>query len=348
MAVTIRDVAKQARVSVASVSRALNGHSNMSQATRQRILDAAAALRYVPHASARSLITRRHHAIGALLPDMHGEFFSELIRGIDLAARERGLYLLVSSFHGDARALAAASRAMQGRVDGMLVMSPHADADFTRDELPQALPIVLLNAPPNNTHHPTLNVDNFGGANAMVRHLIGRGHRHIAMIAGPEHNFDAAERLRGYRQAMLACTGVAPQVLPGDFTEEGGYSAGVRLLAQKARPQAVFAANDVMAVGCLYALHEAGLRVPHDIAIAGFDDVPIARFVAPPLTTVRARIAELGRRAVENLALQLDTPDAEPNRTQTLACEIIVRESCGVAPAVHSAGQRLRIIERQP
>src|SRR5262249_28656776 len=158
------------------------------------------------------------------------------------------------SFHGDARALAAASRAMQGRVDGMLVMSPHADADFARDELPQALPMVLLNAPPNNAHHPTLNVDNFGGANAMVRHLIGRGHRHIARIAGPEHTFDAAERLRGYRQAMLACAGSAPQVLPGDFTEEGGYAAGIRLLAQKTRPQAVFAANDIMAVGCLYAL----------------------------------------------------------------------------------------------
>ena len=333
MAVTIKDVAREARVSVASVSRALNGRSNVTEDTRDRILHVAERLRYVPHASARSLITRRTHTIGALLPDLHGEFFSELIRGIDLAARDRGLHLLVSSSHGDARAVAAASRAMQGRVDGMLVMSPHVDANYERDDLPHNVPLVLINAPPN-AHHPTLNVDNFGGAYAMIRHLVGRGHRHIAMIAGPEHNFDAAERLRGYRQAMAKyASGQATQVLPGDFTEESGYAAGKRLLAQKVQPQAVFAANDIMAVGCLYALNEANVRVPHDIALAGFDDIPIARFVTPPLTTVRARIADLGRNALESLALQLETPDAEQNRTQTLGCEIIVRESCGVEPA---------------
>lgn len=334
MAVTIKDVAREARVSVASVSRALNGRSNVTDDTRERIINVAERLRYVPHASARSLITRRTHTIGALLPDLHGEFFSELIRGIDLAARARGLHLLVSSSHGDARAVAAASRAMQGRVDGMLVMSPHVDANYERDDLPHHLPIVLINAPPTNAHHPTLNVDNYGGAFAMVRHLVGRGHRRIAMIAGPEQNFDAAERLRGYLEAMARfAPAQATQVLPGDFTEEAGYAAGKRLLAQKTQPQAVFAGNDMMAVGCLFALNEAGVRVPHDVALAGFDDIPIARFVSPPLTTVRARIADLGRNALENLALQLETPDAEQSRTQTLGCEIIVRESCGVEPA---------------
>ena len=334
MAVTIKDVAREARVSVASVSRALNGHSNVTDGTRDRILHAAERLRYVPHASARSLITRRTHTIGALLPDLHGEFFSELIRGIDLAARARGLHLLVSSSHGDARAVAAASRAMQGRVDGMLVMSPHVDANYERDDLPHHVPVVLINAPPSNAHHPTLNVDNFGGAFAMVRHLLGRGHRRIAMIAGPERNFDAAERLRGYREAMAKyAPTVTPLTFSGDFTEESGYAAGKRLLAQKVHPQAVFAANDIMAVGCLYAFNEAGFRVPQDIALAGFDDVPIARFVSPPLTTVRARIADLGRNALENLALLLETPDAEQSRTQTLGCEIIVRDSCGVEPA---------------
>src|SRR4029079_1686621 len=128
-------VAREARVSVASVSRALNGHQSMTERTRGRILGVAASLRYVPPANARTLITRRTHTIGALLPDLHGEFFSELIRGIDLAARARGLHLLVSGSHGDASEVAAASRAMRGRVDGMLLMSPHADTRLNKDDL---------------------------------------------------------------------------------------------------------------------------------------------------------------------------------------------------------------------
>ena len=334
MAVTIKDVAREANVSVASVSRALNGHASMADGTRERILDVVARLRYVPHPSARSLITRRTHTIGALLPDLHGEFFSEVIRGIDLAARARGLHLLVSGSHGDAAELAAASRAMHGRVDGMLVMSPHIEAQLGRDDLPADLPIVLLNTPTTDTQHPALNIDNFGGAHAMVRHLVARGHRRIALIAGPERNFDAAERLRGYREAMAKhVPGVEPQIWPGDFTEQAGYAAGQSLLARHARPDAVFAANDMMAVGCLFALNEAGVRVPQDVALAGFDDIPIARFVSPPLTTVHVRIAELGRRALECLVEQLENPDAGAGRTQTLACEIVVRGSCGTEAA---------------
>jgi LacI family transcriptional regulator len=333
VAVTIKDVAREARVSVASVSRALNGHASMARQTRSRIMDVVERLRYVPHPSARSLITRRTHTIGALLPDLHGEFFSELIRGIDLAARARGLHLLVSGSHGDASEVAVASRAMRGRVDGMLVMSPHADAQFAGEDLPDDLQIVLLNTPAKDANFTTLNIDNFGGAYAMVRHLSACGYRDIALIAGPERNYDAAERLRGYRQAMAKyAAGAAQVVLPGDFTEEAGYAAGKHLLAQASRPQVVFAANDIMAVGCLYALTEAGLRVPDEIAVVGFDDIPIARFVTPALTTVRVRIADLGREALECLAQQLENPETPRPRTLTLGCEVIVRGSCRAPP----------------
>ena len=334
MAVTIKDVAREARVSVASVSRALNGHSSMKGNTRENILRVAERLRYVPHQSARSLIMRRTHTIGALLPDLHGEFFSELIRGIDVAARARGLHLLVSGSHGDADEVAAASRAMRGRVDGMLVMSPLADAPFTGSDLPQDLPIVLMNTPVADSVYPALNIDNYGGAYAMVRHLVGRGHRRIALIAGPERNYDAAERLRGYQDAMARYAPmIAPQVIAGDFTEDTGYAAGRQLLQDNVRPQAVFAANDMMAVGCLYALSEAGVRVPHELAVVGFDDIPIARFVSPPLTTVRVRIADLGREALESLVRQLEDGDEESSRSKTLSCEIIVRGSCGTQAA---------------
>ena len=337
MAVTIKDVAREARVSVASVSRALNGHDTVTEDTRQRIAGVATRLRYVPHSGARSLITRRTQTIGALLPDLHGEFFSELIRGIDLAARARGLHLLVSSSHGDASEAAAALRAMQGRVDGMLVMSPHVDAGFLRDQLLADLPMVLMNTPLETERYSIMNVDNYGGAFAMVRHLIGCGHRRIALIAGPEHNYDAAERLRGYCAAMARFAPmVSTQVMQGDFTEESGNRAGRQLLALKVRPQAVFAANDIMAAGCLYALKEAGVRVPDDIALTGFDDIPIARFVSPPLTTVRIRIADLGQRALERLVQTLEEPATTQASVQTLECEIVIRASCGATASTEA------------
>ncbi|MGN6518273.1 MAG: LacI family DNA-binding transcriptional regulator [Dokdonella sp.] len=332
MAVTIKDVAKAAGVSVAAVSRALNGRDNVTDQTRHRILDVAAKLRYRPNDAARSLITRRTRTIGAVLPDLHGEFFSELIRGIDVAARAQGLHLLVSSSHGDADEATAAIRSMQGRVDGLLVMSPHVDASFLHESLPEALPAVLMNAPHEHSRFPTLNLDNHGGAAAMTRHLLGRGHRRIAMIAGPVGNLDADERRRGWLDALEeASLARDALLLEGDFSEESGHAAGKHVAGLAQRPDALFAANDMMAVGCLIALAESGLRVPDDIALAGFDDVPIARYVTPQLTTVRVRVADLGRAAFTRLIAELETPGAFPARSEVLPCEIVVRASCGAA-----------------
>jgi LacI family transcriptional regulator len=329
-AVTIKDVAREARVSVASVSRALNGGSGVTAETGQRIRDVAQRLRYVPHAAARSLITRRTNTIGALLPDLHGEFFSELIRGIDLAARARGLHLLVSSSHDSVEEAAAALRAMQGRVDGMLILSPRVDAAFLQANLPAALPAVLLNSAVKSKAYGVLNIDNYAGAYAMVQHLVNAGHSRVAFVTGPKKNFDAEQREMGYRAAMAKfAPDVSITIVAGDFSEDSGYLAGRTLLAQPLRPQAVFAANDMMAVGCLYAFKEAGLSVPQDIALAGFDDIPIARYVTPPLTTVRVRIVDLGGSALEQLAALLENPEHLPASAQTLGCEIVIRDTCG-------------------
>ncbi|MGH8029375.1 MAG: LacI family DNA-binding transcriptional regulator [Arenimonas sp.] len=326
---TIVDIARVAKVSVATVSRTLNGSANVSEATRRRILDAAAKLRYVPSSAARSLITRRTQTVGILLPDLHGEFFSELIRGIDFAARRRGLHLLVSSSHGDAAEAAAALKAMYGRVDGLLIMSPHVDAEFLAHNLPRRLSVVLMNTRIEGGPHASFSVDNYGGAFAMVRHLVGRGHRRIALIAGPQKNFEAQERLRGYRDALKELLpDCAEQVLQGDFTEESGWRAGNQVLALAERPSAIFAANDVMAIGCLFALSEAGLQVPRDVALAGYDDIPMSRFITPPLTTVRVRIAELGEMALERLAMEIDNPDGITASPQALRSELVVRSSC--------------------
>jgi LacI family transcriptional regulator len=327
---TIKDVARAAKVSVASVSRAMNGGHGVTAETRQRIHAAADRLQYIPHAAARMLITRRTRTIGALLPDLYGEFFSELIRGIDLAARARGLHLLVSSSHDGVAEAAAAVRSMQGRVDGLLILSARVDAAFLRANLPAGLPAVLLNSSVKSTEYSVLNVDNHTGASAMVRHLLQTaGHAGVAFIAGPENNFDAEEREQGYRAAMKKYAPKAPlTVVAGDFTEESGYRAGRELLAQAVRPRAVFAANDMMAVGCLYAFKEAGVEVPREIALAGFDDIPIARYVTPALSTVRVRIVDLGRSALDQLADRLESADPSPASAQTLGCEIVVRDSC--------------------
>jgi LacI family transcriptional regulator len=328
---TIKDVAREAGVSVASVSRALNGGRGVTAETGQRIREAATRLRYMPHAAARMLITRRSNTVGALLPDLYGEFFSELIRGIDLAARARGLHLLVSSSHDGAEDAAAALRAMQGRVDGMLILSTHVDAAFLHANLPASVPAVLLNSAVKSKSHAVLNIDNYGGAYAMVRHLLDAGHAGVTFIAGPTDNFDAQQRELGYRAAMAKyAPHASPDVIEGDFNEEAGYRAGQQLLARTSRPRAVFAANDMMAVGCLYAFKAAGVDVPGDIALAGFDDIPIARYVTPPLSTVRVRIADLGRSALEQLAAMLEDPQRAMS-SHTLGCEIVTRETCGVA-----------------
>ena len=328
MSVTIKDVARMANVSVATVSRALNGHDNVTEAARATVLKVAAEMRYTPHAAARSLSSKRTHTVGVVLPDLHGEFFSELVRGIDQVAREHGQYLLVSSYHGHPEEQGAALRAMRGRVDGLLVMSPYVDdAGYLTENLSPSLPVVLI-----NTHLPeagcvSLRIDNHGGAMQMVRHLVGCGHRRIAFISGPDDNFDARERLRGYRDALASLLpGTAEWVLPGDFSEAAGHAAGSVLAAAPDRPDAIFAANDMMALGCLFALNQAGVRVPMDVALVGFDDIPLARYVHPGLTTMRVNIADLGARALRAL---LDPAGEAANEGGAIVARLIVRESCG-------------------
>ncbi|MBW8809220.1 MAG: LacI family DNA-binding transcriptional regulator [Lysobacter sp.] len=338
VSVTIKDVARAAQVSVATVSRTLNGHGNVAEDVRRRVLAVANDLRYTPHAAARSLSSRRTHTLGVVLPDLHGEFFSELVRGVDLVAREHRLHLLVSSYHGRPDEQVAALRAMRGRVDGLLVMSPYAAAQVSIvEELASALPVVLINTQDASPDVLSLSVDNYGGAQAMTEHLIACGHRRIAFIAGPEDNFDAHERLRGYREALARLLPDASEwVLPGAFDEASGHAAGQALLAAGQRPDAVFAANDMMALGCLFSFVQAGVNVPGDIALAGFDDIPLARYVHPTLTTMRVNIAQLGARAARLLLTRLSADTAaqetqhnqeQPRRSEPLRPELIVRES---------------------
>jgi LacI family transcriptional regulator len=205
-------------------------------------------------------------------------------------------------------------------------MSPHVDAGVLADNLTDDVPTVLMNTRGvDAARYPSFQVDNHGGAVAVVRHLVEQGRRRVAHIAGPESNFEASERLRGYLDALAEfAPEVEPQVLEGDFFEESGQTAGERLAADP--PEAVFAANDMMAVGCMTALVDAGLRVPEDVALAGFDDIPIARLVRPGLTTARVKICDLGRRALERLAGAIEGR-AEEQALEIVRPELVVRDS---------------------
>jgi LacI family transcriptional regulator len=329
--VTIKQVAHEAGVSVATISRVLNDKGPVAAETQRRVREVAERLRYFPHGAARSLITKKTHAVGVLLPDIYGEFFSEIIRGMDLAARGRGYHLLVSGSHGDKGEIEAVLRATRGRVDGLIVMSPDADAQTLQANLPDTLPIVMLNCRGAGTTFDSITVDNYAGTFEMVRHLAGLGHRRIALVKGPAKNYDARERLRGYRDAVRALSVERSRDLEidGDFTEEAGQQAGERVAALEPRPTAVMATNDAMAIGVLSALHEAGLRIPEDVAVVGFDDIPICRFVSPPLTSVRVGIPELGARAIERLLNAIENNNTHRRRHETVPTTLVVRGSCG-------------------
>jgi LacI family transcriptional regulator len=328
---TIKDVAREAGVSVATVSRVFNQSTQVREAVAEHVRAVAGRLDYWPNGAARSLITNRTHAIGVVLPDLYGEFFSEVIRGIDLATRRERFQVLLSSSHADTEALVGAVRAMRGRVDGLIAMTPDAESTLAIREFARNFSVVLLDPGVMVRECSTISVANFEGARDMVRHLAGLGHRSIATIRGPVGNIDAEERLRGYRAGLLELgLPSSPSLeIQGDFTEASGYHSAAEILRLEPRPTAVFAGNDYMAIGLMSALHDGGIRLPEDVAVAGFDDIAISQYLSPALTTVRVDAYELGELAVHQLlpltrALKPIAPHHE-----VLPTTLVVRESCG-------------------
>lgn len=331
--VTLNDVAKTAGVSIASASRAINGLGNVTEEVRTRVLAAAAALKYVPHGAARALAMSRTHTIGVILPDIYGEFFSEIIRGIDVEARARGLHILVSGSHGDTNEVISAVRAMAGRVDGLLVMAPYAGARDLADRLPLSLPLVMMGGSARQDRQagepalPSLVIDNYEGARMAVRHLVSQGCRRIAHITGPENNLEAQDRLRGYLDALAESAGTEPLVLAGDFTDRAGYAAAQRLLqGDEALPDGLFAANDMMALGASLALREAGVDMPGKVAVIGFDDIPMTLYASPPISSLRAGVFDIGRRSLELLSAVI-SGDAPAVQEIVVYPELVVRAS---------------------
>ncbi len=326
---TIRDVARAARVSVATVSRALNDSGPVRDDTRRRVRDAARDLRFTPHGAARSLITSRTNTLGVLLPDLYGEFFSEIIRGIDREAQRAGYQLLLSSARNAQDEVHGAFRAMYGRVDGLILMAPDRGLAEVFAQRRDGTPIVFINSPAEAEDACVITIDNHGGAYRMVKHLVQKGRDRVALLCGAERNHDAMERMRGYRDALDDC-GISRDPrweFAGDFSEGSGYRAARATLKLRPRPNAIFAANDAMAVGALSALREESIAIPEDVAVAGFDDIPIARYVSPPLSSVHVPIAQLGERAMELLLGAITDPAGTAGQRVVLPTTLVIRKS---------------------
>lgn len=329
MGVTIRDVAEEAGVSATTVSRVFNHDHLVNGDTREHVLEVAQRMGYSPNATARSLSNGRTHSIGVILPAPHGEFFSELIRGLDDAAQEADHFLLIASSHYDPEEGASALESVAGRVDGLVTMMPRVQPGPLAQMNDLDLPVVFVDSAIENEEFDQFRIANRAGAASAVRHLVERGGSRVAAITGPSGSYDVERRMAGYHQVLRDHDMEPGPILEGDFTQKSGYEAGRQIVALDPRPDAVFACNDYMAIGAMLAFQEAGICVPDEIAVAGFDDITSARYANPPLTTVRVPVYELGRGAGERLLRRLQAASPPAPEQFDVSHELKVRASTG-------------------
>ena len=326
---TIRDVARRAEVSIATVSRVLNDTCPVAEDKRHRVLDAVQALGYSPNPAARSLLKQETGGLGVLLPYVWGEFFSEFLVGVDQAAQENGFFLLIAASHRSETDLKSALQSMHKRVDGLLIMATEVPAEAVQALMPADIPAVFVNTQSASDAFDTFDFDNFEGMFKMTTHLLKLGHRRIAFVKGPPGAQDGEQRFLGYR-AALAERGVphsAALEIAADYSPEAGYEAGRDVLALDPLPTAVVAVNDYCAIGVMSALREAGVRIPDEVSVAGFDGIPSARFTYPPLSTVHVPIREIGMAAIERLVERLDKASAWNPKRQAFPAKLVLRPS---------------------
>src|SRR5690349_9473149 len=324
---TVKEIAAIAKVSVATVSRALQRPEIVSEATRLRIHEVVKRMGYTPNALARNLRTARTRLIVALLPDIANPFFSEVIRGIEQVAHENGYSVLLGETQGSlVREQAYADMVAARRADGIITMSPRVPAI----PLQGRLPVVNACEYVRDAQISSVYIDNVAAAGAAVDYLVMLGHREIAFVAGPPSSPISVDREQGYRLALQRAKLPvhAALVAAGDFSIEAGERAVELFLAQGRSFSAVFCSNDEMAIGAMRALSSHRLRVPDDVSVIGFDDIRFARYTSPPLTTVAQPKNALGREAMSMLIELLGDP-AVPPRKRVLTADLVVRGSTG-------------------
>jgi len=334
MAYTLEEIAALAGVSRSTVSRVINDHPSVRAEVRDRVWQIIHQVGYQPHAAARSLVTNRTQVIGLIIPQavttiFTDPFFPLLIRGIADACNTHRYHLMLSLFSSRTEQESLYRRVLKGGyLDGVIVASTMLDDPLIPRLLQDQASFVSVGRYPPDERVSYVDADNVGGARMAVEHLLRLGHRRIAIVTGPLGMMAGQDRLEGYRQALESRGLPVEEALmaEGDFTESGGWMAMQRLLSQK--PTAVFVASDTMAIGAIKALREAGLRIPDDVAVVGFDDLPAASIVEPALTTVRQPIERLGATAVDVLLGLVEQRTEGPQKV-VLPTELVIRASCG-------------------
>jgi LacI family transcriptional regulator len=335
---TIADVASLAGVSIATVSRVLNGTTPVHNEKADRVRLAMEELQFVPRQAARVLASKRTNTIGLVLSEISGAFFPPMLKGIEGAAYEAGYDLLIHSTKKE-----GPSRRPLGEhnTDGLLVFTDSLDHRELHRLHNINFPIVLLHhTPPDSLNIPVITIENKDGAATLTNHLIGvHGCRRIVFLRGPEGHEDSVWRERGYREALEAHKiKFDPRLIgAGEFDEEGGFAAIQQMLLDGIKFDAIFAGDDDSAIGAMRALKMAGRRVPQDVAVTGFDDVPFARYLSPALTTVRAPIEQVGYEAVRQLVHQMNGEQAAS--LTLMRTELVIRESCGCTSAHPKGGE---------
>ena len=323
------DVAGRAGVSVMTVSRVLNGFPGVAEDTRQRVEEAVAALGYRANPAARVLAGGRSRTLGVIAVETQQFGPSHMLYGIEAAARGAGHVLsFVTMAPGADEIGATLDHLRAAHVEGVIVIAPVRPVIDAVADLDADLPLVVVGGDPS-VRTSTVTIDQEAGARMATAHLLGLGHRTVHHVSGPADWIDATERQRAWAETLEAHGAPPGRFVEGDWTAQGGYAAGTQL-AQDPTVTAVFAANDQTALGILRALHEHGRSVPDDVSVVGYDDIPEAAYLVPPLTTVRQDLGEVGRRGVELLLALVDGGPAQ--RHVMVAPELIVRASSAPPP----------------
>lgn len=326
----MKDIARLAGVSTSTVSHVINNNRFVSEQVRDRVEQAIRELNYAPSALARSLKIKQTRTIGMLLTASSNPFYSEVVRGVENSCYERGYSLILCNTEGDEERMnRSLETLMQKRVDGLLMMctETHLPSADILNRYP-SVPMVMMDWAPFEGRGDIIQDNALLGGELATQYLIDRGYTRIACIAGPLDKTPARLRLDGFHQAMAASGLAVPPgyVVDGDFEFQGGFNAMNQLLALDPPPQAVFTSNDAMAVGVYHALYQAGLRVPQDMAVMGYDNIELARYLTPPLSTIHQPKDELGELAIDTLIHRMSDPDAS-QQTLVLTPELVERGS---------------------
>jgi LacI family transcriptional regulator len=332
--VTSWDIAREAGVSQANVSRVINGSDRVAPETRQRVMEIVQRLGYAPNAIARGLVTSRTQLVGVIVSDVTNPFYPELLEAISARLADHGLKML---FYNTGRGGADGGyiRFLQEhRVEGFIFASATLDSTVVRELAERSVPLVLTNRYVDDVDCDIVVGDNAGGAASAARHLLEFGHRRIAIIEGTPNTSTSRDRVASFRDELTrAGVGVPDELVArGDFLHDQAYRATNELLALRDRPSAIFCANDIMAIGALNAARSAGVRIPEEVSIVGFDAIAMSQWDAFRLTTVRQPQAEMARAAVDRLEKRIATPDVRSERL-VFATELLVGSSTGPPPA---------------